>query len=147
MPWLSDRIPASQRVPDGQRGGDQHKAAKAPYEPGHGRDPVTEWLGPRTALRKQSHGYSAGTSAFFVSMIWSRPMVAFDVLRLIAYALRDFRHGSENQRSGHISNDSPSTVHFEKAARGGLVEGALICTYEAIGDRRQPVASDRDTST
>lgn len=95
-----------------------------------------------TALRKQFYGYSAGTSAFYASMIRSNPAVAFEVLRLIPHALRDFRRGSENRRSGHLPDDFPSDLL--KAARRGLLEGAFMYAYEAIKDRHKPVSATQD---
>jgi hypothetical protein len=89
------------------------------------------------ALQKQLYGYSAGTSAFYVSMIRSRPIVAFDILRLVPHAFRDFRHDSESQRTGHLPDDFP--VHLLKATRRGLIEGGFMYAYEAIRNRRQPV--------
>jgi hypothetical protein len=92
------------------------------------------------ALRKQFYGYSAGLSAFYASMIRSRPTAAFDVLRLAPYAFRDLRRGSENLRSGQLPDDFPPDLL--KAARRGLFEGGVMYVYEAIKDRRQsaPVA-------
>ena len=90
------------------------------------------------ALRKQFYGYSAGLSAFYASMIRSRPTAAFDVLRLVPHAVRDFRNGGENLRSGHLPEDFPSDLL--KAARRGLLEGGFMYVYEAIRDRRQPVS-------
>jgi glycosyltransferase involved in cell wall biosynthesis len=91
------------------------------------------------ALRKQFYGYSAGTSAFYASMIRSNPAVAFEVLRLIPHALRDLRQGSENQRSGHLPEDFPPDLR--KAARRGLLEGAFLYAYEAMRDRRKPASA------
>ena len=90
------------------------------------------------ALRKQFYGYAAGTSAFYASMIRSRPMAAFDALRLVPYALRDLRSGRKSLQSGHLPDDFPSDLR--KAARRGLLEGPFMYLYEAIKDRRQPVS-------
>ena len=95
-----------------------------------------------TALRKQFYGYSAGTSAFYASIIRSKPAVAFEVLRLIPHALRDFRRGSENRRSGHLPDDFPSDLL--KAARRGLLEGVFMYAYEVIKDRHKPVSAAQD---
>ena len=61
------------------------------------------------ALRKQFYGYSAGLSAFYASMIRSRPTAAFDILRLAPHALRDLKRGSDNLRSGQLPDDFPAT--------------------------------------
>jgi glycosyltransferase involved in cell wall biosynthesis len=90
------------------------------------------------ALRKQFYGYSAGLSAFYASMIRSRPAAAFDILRLAPSALRDLRHSSENLRSGQLPDDFP--VCLLKAARRGLLEGSLMYAYEVIRDRRESVS-------
>jgi glycosyltransferase involved in cell wall biosynthesis len=93
------------------------------------------------ALRKQFYGYSAGLSAFYASMIRTRPAAAFDVLRLAPYAFRDLRRGSENLRSGHLPDDFPPDLL--KAARRGLFEGGIMYAYEAIRDRRQSAPAAR----
>jgi glycosyltransferase involved in cell wall biosynthesis len=89
------------------------------------------------ALRKQFYGYSAGLSAFYASMIRSRPTVALDILRLAPSALRDLRRGSGNLRSGQLPGDFPACLL--KAARRGLLEGGLMYAYEVVRDRRQSV--------
>jgi glycosyltransferase involved in cell wall biosynthesis len=85
------------------------------------------------ALEKQIYGYSAGLSAFYASMIRSRPTVAFDLLRLAPYARRDLKRSSENLRSGQLPDDFPA--HLLKAARRGLLAGGPMYAYEAIRDR------------
>jgi glycosyltransferase involved in cell wall biosynthesis len=95
-----------------------------------------------TALRKQFYGYSAGTSAFYASMILSRPSAAFEILRLIPSVFRDFRNGSENLRSGHLPEDFPSDLL--RAARRGLLEGAFMYFYEAVMDRLQSVSTVKE---
>ena len=89
-----------------------------------------------TALRQQFYGYSAGLSAFYASMVRSRPATLFDILRLAPHALRDLRRGSNNLRSGQLPDDFPA--YLLKAARRGLLQGGLMYAYEAIRDRRQP---------
>jgi hypothetical protein len=85
------------------------------------------------ALEKQIYGYSAGLSAFYASMIRSRPTVAFDLLRLAPYVRRDLKRSSENLRSGQLPDDFPA--HLLKAARRGLLAGAPMYAYEAVRDR------------
>jgi glycosyltransferase involved in cell wall biosynthesis len=96
------------------------------------------------ALRKQLYGYSVGLSAFYASMIRSRPMAAFDVFRLAPYMLRDLRHGSKSLRSGQLPDDFPA--YLLKAARRGLLEGGFMYAYEAIKDRRQSISVTEDLS-
>lgn len=93
-------------------------------------------------LRKQLYGYSAGVSAFYASMIRSRPWTALDVLRLAPYALRDLRRGSSNLRLGQLPDDFPAQLL--KAARRGLLEGGLMYAYEAMRDPRQSIAVSRE---
>jgi glycosyltransferase involved in cell wall biosynthesis len=85
------------------------------------------------ALEKQFYGYSAGLSAFYASMIRSRPSAAFDLARLAPHARRDVRRGSENLRSGQLPDDFPA--HLLKAGRRGLLGGGFMYAYEAIRDR------------
>lgn len=97
-----------------------------------------------TELRKQLYGYSAGVSAFYASMIRSRPRTALDVLRLAPYALRDLRRGSSNLRLGQLPDDFPAQLL--KAARRGLLEGGLMYAYEAMRDPRQSMAVSRESA-
>jgi glycosyltransferase involved in cell wall biosynthesis len=89
-----------------------------------------------TALKKQFYGYSAGLSAFYASMLRSKPTAALEVLGLAPHAIRDLRHGSDNQRSGHLPDDFPPDLL--KAARRGLIEGGFMYAYEALKDWRRP---------
>jgi glycosyltransferase involved in cell wall biosynthesis len=88
------------------------------------------------ALRKQLYGYSAGLSAFYASMIRSRPAAAFDILRLAPYAWRDLRNRSDSLRVGELPEDFPACLL--KAARRGLLEGPFMYLYEAAANGRQP---------
>ncbi len=88
------------------------------------------------ALQQQFYGYSAGLSAFYASMMRSRPAVALDLLRLAPHVLRDVRHDSRSLRSGQLPDDFPA--HLLKAARRGLLEGGLMYAYEAVRSRRRP---------
>ncbi len=85
------------------------------------------------ALRQQLYGCSTGLSAFYASMIRSKPTLVFDILRLSPYAIRDLRRGDESLRLGQLPEDFPASLL--KAARRGLIEGGLIYAYEAITDR------------
>lgn len=82
------------------------------------------------ALREQFYGYSAGLSAFYVSMIRSKPTVILDILQLIPYALRDFRQSSASLRLGQLPEDFPR--YLLKASRRGLIEGGFMYVYEAV---------------
>ena len=90
------------------------------------------------ALREQFYGYSAGLSAFYASMIRSRPAVLLDIIQLTPYVLRDFRRSNASLRLGQLPEDFPR--YLLKASRRGLIEGGFMYIYEAIRDRRP----DRD---
>jgi glycosyltransferase involved in cell wall biosynthesis len=90
------------------------------------------------ALQKQLYGYSAGLSAFYASIIRSRPTAAFEVLRLAPYALRDLNRGSKNPQSGQLPDDFPA--YLLKAARRGLLKGGFMYAYEALSHRHQPIS-------
>jgi glycosyltransferase involved in cell wall biosynthesis len=84
------------------------------------------------ALRKQLYGYSAGLSAFYASMIRSRPAAVIDIARLSPYAWRDLRNRSDSLRVGELPEDFPAALL--KAARRGLLEGPFTYLYEAVAD-------------
>jgi glycosyltransferase involved in cell wall biosynthesis len=88
------------------------------------------------ALRKQLYGYSAGLSAFYASMIRSRPAAALDILRLSPYAWRDLRNRGDSLRVGDLPEDFPAGLL--KAARRGLLEGPFMYLYEAVANGRRP---------
>jgi glycosyltransferase involved in cell wall biosynthesis len=90
------------------------------------------------ALRKQFYGYSAGLSAFYASMIRSRPAILLDILRLAPHALRDLRRGGDNLRSGYLPDDFPRCL--QRAALRGVLEGWLMYVYEAFTARNQAVS-------
>ena len=96
------------------------------------------------ALRKQFYGYSAGLSAYYASMIRSKPSVAFDLLHLVPYVLRDLRGGSKNMRSGQLPDDFPD--YLLKESRRGLREGSLMYAYEAIRERFKPVPATKESA-
>lgn len=132
-------------------GGEESRALSLLLSAGHA---VLHWPAAITwhthrremsALRKQLYGYSAGTTAFIASMIRSRPMAVFEVLRLTPHALRDLRHGSENLRSGHLPEDFPADL--QKASHRGLLEGAFMYFYEVMKDRRQPASAVTEGSS
>lgn len=96
------------------------------------------------ALRKQFYGYSAGLSAYYASMIRSKPSVAFDLLHLVPHVLRDLSSGSKNLRSGHLPDDFPGDLL--KASRRGLLEGSFMYAYEAIRERFKPVLAIKESA-
>lgn len=86
------------------------------------------------ALQQQFYGYSAGLSAFYASMMRSRPPAALGILRLAPHMLRDLRGGSANMRSGQLPDDFPPSLL--KAGRRGLLAGGFMYVREALGDWR-----------
>lgn len=95
--------------------------------------PAVTWHTHRremAALRRQFHGYSAGLSAFYVSMIRSKPTVILDILRLAPYVVRDFSRSSASLRSGQLPEDFPKCLL--RASRRGLIEGGFLYVCEAI---------------
>jgi glycosyltransferase involved in cell wall biosynthesis len=94
-------------------------------------------------LKKQFYGYSAGASAFYLSMIRSRPAAVLDILGLFPHAFRDFRDGTDNQRSGHLPDDFPGELR--RAARRGLLDGPFMYAYEIIRDWRHAVVGTPDS--
>jgi glycosyltransferase involved in cell wall biosynthesis len=93
------------------------------------------------ALEKQLYGYSAGLSAFWASMIRSRPAAALDLLRLAPHARRDLKRGSGNLRSGQLPDDFPASLL--KAAHRGLLWGGFMYACEAVRDRTGRVPAAR----
>ncbi len=85
------------------------------------------------SLRTQFFGYSAGLSAFYASVVRSRPLALLEIVRLLPHALRDMGPGSSNQRSGHLPDDFP--IELLRAGRRGLLMGAPMYAYEALIDR------------
>jgi SAM-dependent methyltransferase len=87
-------------------------------------------------LRRQLYGCSAGLSAFYASMIRSKPTRVFDILRLLPYAVRDIRRSDKSMRLGQLPDDFPPSLL--KAGRRGLIEGGLMYAYEVIADCFRP---------
>jgi hypothetical protein len=91
------------------------------------------------ALRRQLYGCSAGLSAFYASMIRSKPARVFDILRLVPYAARDLRRSDKSMRLGQLPDDFPASLL--KAARRGLIAGGFSYAYEATADRFRSAAA------
>ena len=96
------------------------------------------------ALRQQLYGCGAGLSAFYASMIRSKPTLVFEILRLSPYAVRDLRHNDKSLRLGHLPEDFPACLL--RATRRGFIEGGLMYAYDAITDglRRSAIAPQKD---
>ena len=85
------------------------------------------------ALRRQLYGCGAGLSAFYASMIRSKPTLVLDILRLSPYAFRDLRRNDKSLRLGQLPEDFPALLL--RATRRGFIEGGLMYAYDAITDR------------
>jgi hypothetical protein len=85
------------------------------------------------ALRRQLYGCGAGLSAFYASMIRTKPSLLFDILRLSPYALRDLKRNDKSLRLGHLPEDFPACLL--RATRRGFIEGGLMYAYDVIADR------------
>jgi glycosyltransferase involved in cell wall biosynthesis len=76
------------------------------------------------ALERQLFGYSAGLSAFYASLIRSRPSIALEIMKAVPLGLRDALPQKDSQRSGQLPDDFPR--HILRAARRGFAEGAFL---------------------
>jgi glycosyltransferase involved in cell wall biosynthesis len=85
------------------------------------------------ALRRQLYGCGAGLSAFYASMIRTKPTLLFEILRLSPYALRDLKRNDKSLRLGHLPDDFP--ICLLRATRRGFIEGGLMYAYDVIADR------------
>lgn len=86
-------------------------------------------------LEKQFYGYSAGLSAFYMSLILTSPRYLFRIARLVPKGLSKIAANS-GQRG---SSDGPPPgfpAHLLKAGRRGLLAGASLYLREAWRQRR-----------
>ena len=84
-------------------------------------------------LHKQFYGYSAGLSAFYVSMIRSDPSVLWEIARLIPHGLRDLGLRDGGMKFDQLPEDFPKDLL--SAGRRGLAVGAVSYVVEALNDR------------
>jgi hypothetical protein len=82
------------------------------------------------ALKRQMFGYSAGLSAFYASLIRSRPMVMFEILKVVPLGLRDALPREDSVRSGAMPDDFPPDIL--RAAQKGFAEGAFLYVGEVV---------------
>ena len=78
--------------------------------------------GGHRALRRQMHGYGAGLTAFYTSILLSRPGCAVDLLRLGPNFARA-AFGPDSLRGGDLPSDFPTDLRW--ANRRGLLEGPI----------------------
>ena len=74
-------------------------------------------------LHKQFYGYSAGLSAFYLSMIRSEPFVLLEMFKLLPLVLRDLGLRSGGIRTDQLPADFPKSLL--RASRRGLLVGGL----------------------
>jgi GT2 family glycosyltransferase len=84
-------------------------------------------------LQKQFYGYSAGLSAFYMSMIRTDPSVVWEIARLVPHALRDLGIREGGTRSDQLPQDFPKDLL--DAGRRGLAAGAFSYLSETFHDK------------
>lgn len=90
------------------------------------------------ALEKQFFGYSAGLTAFYMSMLASSPMYAWRILRFIPPGVRRLLANSGSGGPGGPPAGFPDRLL--RAGRRGLVQGAWLYLSEARRQRRSAPA-------
>lgn len=84
-------------------------------------------------LQKQFYGYSAGLSAFYMSMIRTHTSVVWEIARLVPHALRDLGLREGGIRADQLPQDFPKDLL--DAGRRGLAAGAFNYLSEALHDK------------
>ena len=87
-------------------------------------------------LTKQFYGYSAGLSAFYMSLLLTSPRYLWRVVGLVPRGVADllFRGRSEDRPEDKVPDDFP--VHLLQASRRGLLAGAFLYLRERVRQRR-----------
>ncbi|MGA2837806.1 MAG: glycosyltransferase [Acidimicrobiales bacterium] len=101
---------------------------------------VTRHFHRRTVeeLKRQMRGYGTGLTAFYASLIVTRPRCIPDLVRLLPSAWRDF-FGSQSLRSGDLPEDFPNELR--NANRRGLLLGPICyvrARWESTGRNHRP---------
>lgn len=96
-------------------------------------------------LERQFYGYSAGLSAFYVSMLRSEPGTILDVARLVPQGISDLRATRGRGRIGDLPADFPSVLM--RASRRGVAAGALAYLIQAASNRWDAHATGAKTAT
>jgi len=86
-------------------------------------------------LEKQFFGYSAGLSAFYVSMLRSSPSTFLDILSLVPRGVADFLAQRGSGRPGDLPDDFPPALL--RASRRGVLRGAGLYLREVRRQRRE----------
>ena len=87
-------------------------------------------------LERQFYGYSAGLSAFYVSVLKAEPRTLIDIARLVPQGLMDFAANRGRGRTGDLPYDFPPSLL--SASRRGLLSGAPLYLIELAAARRRP---------
>jgi GT2 family glycosyltransferase len=74
-------------------------------------------------LKRQMYGYGAGLTAFYTSLVLTRPKSIWGFVGLLPSAYRDFL-GSDSLRSGNLPDDFPKQLL--KINRKGLISGPFL---------------------
>lgn len=99
--------------------------------------------GSHAELRRQMFGYGVGLTAFYTSLLLSRPRCAGELIRLTPNFLQE-AFGPGSLRSGQLPRDFPSDLRW--ANRHGLVVGLvryLVAKLVARHRRRRRVRTSR----
>jgi GT2 family glycosyltransferase len=79
-------------------------------------------------LRKQFFGYSAGLTAFYVSMIRDSPKNILGILKLVPRGLRKMKENQSSGTDAGIPDDFPQVLL--QAGRRGLLQGSWLYVRE-----------------
>jgi len=84
-------------------------------------------------LKRQFRGYSAGLSAFYVSMLRTEPQTLVDIVKLVPQGIMDLINTRRNGRTEDLPDDFPSWLLA--ATRRGILRGAPMYLIELAADR------------
>ena len=100
--------------------------------------PAVTWHTHRRTLaelEQQFYGYSAGLSAFYVSMLRAEPRTLFDIGKLVPQGLIDLTANRGSGRTRDLPDDFPPWLL--SASRRGLLSGAPMYVIELVAARRR----------
>jgi hypothetical protein len=133
----------------GTHGGEETRALALVLRAG---GPVLHWPAAITwhyhrreleELKDQFRGYSAGLSAFFVSMLMTAPAASTrELLRVLPTAIGHVRPGPGNRRIGALPPGFPQDLI--RAGRAGFAEGAGAYLRERRANSRRTATSGHE---
>jgi glycosyltransferase involved in cell wall biosynthesis len=100
--------------------------------------PAITWHTHRETMQqldKQFYGYSAGLSAFYVSMLLKEPRSILEVAKLVPRGVSDLMSHRGRGRSGDLPDDFPASLL--RAGRRGLLHGAGLYLHEVLATRQR----------